>query len=167
MRIALLKTWLNGWNSSRRFKGPWSCCRASLACLEGDPLEHYLECEVLRSVFAMIFPGMPPLKAPALLLPGDVPQEYIPLYASFLFAVHAVLERNRARKGRVGRTAFAYLVHERLRFVSTRWTAARIQMSAQARVFFLSQSTGRRDRLSGNPLAQAAGRGDRLSQATR
>ena len=41
---AVLKTWLNGWCTSRRFQDTGRSCRLCEDCLGEDPMEHYVEC---------------------------------------------------------------------------------------------------------------------------
>ena len=90
----VLKTWCNGWCTSRRFVEARKDCLYGCGCHQGDSLEHYLVCPLVAQCHALAAPTLPPpttTSPPELLLGlvANVPRDivkarFILLYTTFL-----------------------------------------------------------------------------------
>ena len=74
VRAAIVRTWLNGWCTQRRFQ---SCGSCRWGCLHGaDSIEHYSQCRVLEGLFSRR------LRLPALADPAARSERFLLLHGA-------------------------------------------------------------------------------------
>ena len=95
---AVIRTWLNGWCTMRRFQNRQSnSCLLACSCKGEDSIEHYLRCPVVRSI-AREKVGLGDIKSdPGYLLLFDENREpeSIALAATLLYAIYTTTNRQR------------------------------------------------------------------------